>query len=387
MYFVLRSNYEVPSGHRVVEFDDGSVLGWIQKHWADASLRKMAKKGDDDAMHDRTRALVGEGVYGFSGIWRAMAKWGKHPPKSYAELEKFFASVDYPEGDLSAGEHVVQVTTDDDAIELAWYLFDEEFVRAHPERTAYLLHGEWRLPEEHLEAGLELEVESVTEFDTGTRAAGVVYCVFLSACDGMTISELAGCFSFRGVRLPEFGEFLVSQEIPVVESRWDATHLESRWPDELILTRALLRIAPTPDLRELAASADSEPTRTRWSSPRELSDFNFGIKIPQFLGGDAEQCERDFAKLEAHDEGGGRKRRSIWRQELQPLLIQSTPHFCQVRFNRRAHADGHPEIEPTDDLRAYLFFDDLWAAANPLLAESILHYGTGPDCLQNEPAD
>ena len=70
---------------------------------------------------------------------------------------------------------------------------------------------------------------------------------------------------------------------------------------------------------------------------------------------------------------------------MQPRLVQTSPHFCQVRFDERSFADKYPDIAPEGDLRAYLFFDDLWVAANPDLAESLLRYGSGWDCLEESP--
>jgi len=38
VYFVRRSEYELPLGHKVVEFDNKNLLEWFQEHWLSEEL-------------------------------------------------------------------------------------------------------------------------------------------------------------------------------------------------------------------------------------------------------------------------------------------------------------------------------------------------------------
>ena len=49
-------------------------------------------------------------------------------------------------GEIRYEPHALQVLTDDDEIELAYYIFDDHYLGEHPGRAAYLLHRDWKLP-------------------------------------------------------------------------------------------------------------------------------------------------------------------------------------------------------------------------------------------------
>ena len=165
VYFVLRSEYEAPLGHRVVEFCDESVLDWVQNHWPNKELIKAIRRGDDEVPDRRMNEIFGFDVCGFYSVWEAMAAWGKTPPSTEEELAKFFRRIDYGEGELIAIDHAIQAYSDDDEIEICWYLFDRHFAQQFPERIAFLLQDDWRLPEEFSAEGLLLDVEKVRELN------------------------------------------------------------------------------------------------------------------------------------------------------------------------------------------------------------------------------
>ena len=103
--------------------------------------------------------------------------------------------------------HALQVLTDDDEIELAYYFFDDHYLNEHPGRTAYLLHEGWRLP---TSSGKNSEKPSVTAraIQPPGSGSGVTYLVFLTCYDSSALSELdemAGPSRIKGVKSLAFG--------------------------------------------------------------------------------------------------------------------------------------------------------------------------------------
>lgn len=405
VFFVCRSQYEVPLGHRIVEFQSSTLLDWFHDNWISEDLRKWmleppqegawvpADKPESewtdedviaihnyDPIHKHTEELLNGGVYGFTDVWEAMAKWGKTPPRDARELRKFVSTINYY-GEITFDDGALQCLTDDDEIEIAWYLFDDVYAKRNPERVAYLLRPTWELPETaSIETGVPASDKSRDLSDSGdTPTDGVVYCVFLSSQDGMTLLDLTGAYRFSGVRLPTFAKFLRSREVPVEKNHSDS--LEPNWPDELILLRALSHSNDETSFAEFLAGLGTDVLNHRAAPARAFSDFRYKIKQPDFLAGPGRSYLDDFERLESHMEASRKENRSVWDQEMLPARIQASDHVCQIRFHERLNAkDGH-DYEPVNYTWAYIFFDDHWVAANPDLAQSILHYASGWQAL------
>ena len=136
--FVYRSHYEGPSGKHVRRLEGDSVLGWFQAVW------ERAKEADDAS--EWVKSEIGTSIYGFASIFEAAREHDLPPPTSDRKLKSYLEEHLYVEGEIKYKPHALQVLTDDDEIELAYYVFDDEYVNQHPGRAAYLLHEDWRLP-------------------------------------------------------------------------------------------------------------------------------------------------------------------------------------------------------------------------------------------------
>ena len=405
VYFVCRSQYEIPLGHRIVEFQSSTLLDWFHDNWISDDLRKWlldppqegawvpADKPESewtdedvipinnyDPIHKHTEELLKGDVYGFTDVWEAMAKWGKNPPKNTNELKEFISTINYY-GEITFDDGALQCLTDDDEIEIAWYLFDDGYAQRNPERVAYLLHPTWELPEL---AGIETSVPASDKSHDlsdsgGTPTDGVVYCVFLSAQDGMTLLEMTGTYRFSGVRLPGFAQFLRSREVPIEKTQWNS--LEPTWPDELILLRALSHSTDVVGFAEFLTDLGTEVLNSKAAPARAFRDLRYRIKEPDFLAGQGRSYQKDFARLESHIEEARKENRSVWVREMLPARIQVSDHFCQIRFHERLNTKEGHDHQPVNYTWAYIFFDDHWVAANSGLAQSILHYGSGWQAL------
>jgi hypothetical protein len=386
VYFVCRSQHEAPLGHRIIEFHAPDVLGWFQRHWLDPKQQKELRlRSADDGMpdwsHERTKQLLKGSVYGFEEVWLAMAKWGDTPPKDYAELKHFVGTIDYYGESITYRDHAIQCVTDDDEIDIAWHLFDEEFAKAYPERVAFLLHKDWKVDVQAAAEGSKPAEANGTLLneapnDEAKLKEGAVYCVFLSAHDGMTISEITGTFRFEGVRLPEFGNFLRTATVPVKDTQW--SWKEATWPAELILVRALLQTTEEKHLGRVLSQANPDFLNARLGAAGAAANWRFSSKKPELLIGDRQASARDWKLFEAYLQGERKQGRTHWLDRMQPPLVQSSEHFCQIRFLLRSTSSGSgKDPDRISGTWAYLFFDDIWAAAHPELAQSILHYGSG----------
>src|SRR5262249_47162243 len=133
-----RSHYEGPSGKHVRRFDADSVLGWFQQVW------ETAKQAGDAA--EWVQSEIGTSVYGFASIFEAAREHDLSPPTSDRKLKSYLEEHLYVEGEIRYKPHAIQVLTDDDEIELAYYVFDDHYRCQHSGKADYLLHEDWRLP-------------------------------------------------------------------------------------------------------------------------------------------------------------------------------------------------------------------------------------------------
>lgn len=375
VYLVSRSEYEVPMGHRVDVFDSPDLLSWFQEHWGTEELERIISGESRDA--DGTHASWS----GFSQIFSQMEE--SKSPQTWDELKTFLEDC-HTEGATLVTEHAVQGLTDDDEIDTVWYLFDDEFAEANPGRVGYLLHDRWQLDEAVGEAGAS-SPESTIEIPSSGNAGGEgkVYCVFVSALDGLTIRDITGNRRFDGMRLPGFRDYLCQAEVPLAK-RWDG-NMGPAWPEELLLLRAaFLRSEPSKDFHQ--ALLDLGPNNINQWLPlaRPLSDLAFNLKEERFLAGEKEGCQRDWRRLMDAIVTERSKSNSHWSHEMMPPLVQASPHFCQIRFHEKGTGGSGADLSEGHQGTAWLFFDDLWMTAHPDLAESLLRYGKGWDVLFDE---
>lgn len=378
VYLVMRSEYEVPVGHRVLKFEEAGLLAWFQKYWQDEqALEEMCAP---------------------SNILSAMEEWGGSAPGSLAKLKDFAATIHSEQG-ITFDEHAIQCFHDDDEVDTPWYFFDDVFSSRCPERVAYLLREDWQLPEASSDQGLKLETEDVKQVTEGP-GEGCVYGVFLSAYDGMTISGITGNFRFDGVRIPGFAKYLAHGKSPMID-HWSGSK-KAMWPEELLLVRSLLLKSDQESFDGFLKTVSHQDLNLRCKEARELNDFRFNLRNPDakmpgklpvdrsaiedpghFLEGDAAACEKDWLVFEQHLQRSAEKSKSSgWTFSMREPLVQASPHLCQIRFIEDSHYEPRGYAGKRANTWAYIFFDDLWLAANRELGESILRYGAGAEVLK-----
>lgn len=379
VYLVMRSQYEVPVGHRVLKFEEPGLLAWFQKYW-------------------RKEGVLEELKAPFA-IASAMEEWKGRAPADLSQLRKFAATI-YSEGGIIFDEHAIQSIHNDDEIDTPWYLFDDSLALRHPERVAYLLHEDWRLPESFASEGIKLDGKDLKHV-TEQAGEGSVYGVFLSAYDGGTVTDITGNFRFDGVRLPVFAKYLAEGTSPVKE-QWDGTNAAA-WPEELLLLRSLVLKSGQESFEGFLRMVSPQDLNHRCKEARELNSFRFGLRTrhgskkpgsttigtsaisdpSRFLEGDADICKKDWQIFEWHLHKLEEKNKSsAWTHSMREPLIQASSHLCQIRFIEDSTLSLSDAKRHHTHTWAYFFFDDLWLAENRVLGESILRYGAGEDVLQ-----
>lgn len=335
IWFVYRSHYEGPLSRRVRRLDAPSILDWFSRRMNEA--RAADKPGE--IYHDE----LGGYVYGLGTIFEAAKEHSLLPPKTIGQLETMLREHLYVEGgrdNLRIDEHSLRVLTDDDEVNLAYFFFDDEALRKHPDRLAWLCHEEAKLPDGDADGSF------VPPFSPGKilpegEGEGATYAALLTFYDGDSLP--GSTHVFPGVRLPELASHLRSVVPAKKTAAWSKEWLET-WPVELRLLRAMIepgQISIAPALTRCAAYP--------------LRAVGGGTNHSLLGVGAHANAYDEFYKVGTgfHMEGDTSK-----------SIVQIKPHAAMLC----AHTSDFFGYEQ------WILFDDRWAAANPALAASILRY-------------
>jgi hypothetical protein len=341
VYFVYRSHYAGPSGKHLRKFDAESVLGWFQQVW------ERARQADDAS--EWVRSEIGADVYGFYSIFENARENELPVTTSDRQLKAHLEEHLYVEGEIKFKPHALQVLTDDDEIELAYYLFDDEYLSQHPGRADYLLHENWRLPTTCRDNPCRPAVAAKHVRPQG-KGEGETYLTFLAFYDsgGLTdLDEFGGPCRIKGVRIPDLVEYLETTqpgESWPFELKLLRSQLTQDEPVEMRLEASLKRVARLPVLR--ISEADS----TARLGLGTVEDARTGVeKVVKSLRG---ELDHDPSKS----------------------LVAISAHLAQLCL----HVG---DFFGSDVHHQWVIFDDLWAGAHTALAESVLRFAKRWDVL------
>jgi len=331
--FVYRSHYEGPTGKYVRRFEDASILDWFRARWRGAS---------EEAAYEVVDTMLGTEVYGFDSLFSAIEEHDLKPPRSEVGLRDYLDEHLYVEGEILHTPHAIQVATDDDEIELAYYFFDDAFLVKDAAKAAFLLHEGVELPATAGASGYKPCSETTSLGDNGGE--GAVYMAFLAYYDSSGLTNLEGGYRIDGIRLLELCDYLTAAE---------PTPL---WPFELRLLRS--RLNADRSLAEGLVACAGYPVAAICNST-DTSKVGFGDP-----GAAAKELDRLLIET----------RRPGDTQDPSKSLLQSETHVAQLCL--------HTERWGEDDMyHRWILFDDVWAEAHPDLAEAILRYAARWDVL------
>jgi uncharacterized protein (TIGR02996 family) len=349
VHFVYRSHYHGPTGLYVKHFDEPSILEWFRNRWRGVRY--------DAGAHEYAAELLGTNVYGFASLFDRIAEHALPAPRSSRSLQETLEAHLYVEGEVLFSPHVVQVLTDDDEIQLAYYFFDDEYLAKHGQRAAFLLHEGWRLPADASGDGFRPAEKTMRVGKA--RGEGTTYLVFHDFWDSGSLDDIEGAFRIDGVRLPQLAQYLARHEIledgcclgydvPALKSQLFPRGKKAKRPEDPFL---------------FAIRADVEDDAP-WLIFNDWLAERTGQSAGAFI------LERAFREVSRHipeDFSGvksGAKKSRIQVDEHMAV-------FCR-----------HVARWGKDDMyHQWYFFDDLWASAHPDLANAILRYASRWDVL------
>jgi uncharacterized protein (TIGR02996 family) len=344
VFFVYRSHYDLPLTKHVKRFDEPNVVSWFQNHWGFSGSIEQAQA--------HTRALLGCDPHGFAHFQKGIVEEEIPPPRNAAKFREALSSAWCVEGDLLVEPHAVQVLDDDDELQMAYYIFDDQFQAKHPDRTAWLAHEDWELP---AGAGRSFKPRVRTEARLPAgRWEGTLYSVFLMYYDSYSMEDAVGAERIDGVRLPQLARYLAEAEVDANESEWTR-----EWVD---LQASLLK--PTRNLEPIEKTFLSDIHK----QPREDTPWNvYGDWLEEHGRKRTEWTvlERGLAQV-------GNMPAGKYSAELRPRRRKClsrwhvADHVAQISLHT-ASIDKH------EMYGFWVLFDDLWAGAHPDLAANLLH--------------
>jgi hypothetical protein len=383
VYFVLRSHYDEPSGKRLRKFEDATVLDWFRRHWGSFHL---------DDLWGEVYDLLGYYVDPFVELAEAILEENLPVPETDEQLEEYLREHTDPEsqGKLLFGPHLLTILTVDKVnMEMCSYLFDDTYLAAHPERAAFLLHEGWQLPGGHSETGGFEPTEPIGWTDEVKPGGdGATYGIFLAynyASEEGPLRGLDGVYRIKGVRLPDLAAALAGGD------SWEGLFL--------CLLRAHLFDAPFTDdpreegfRQELLARADAATLAAYSDWLLERQDRPVGLlfleqalnvlaPLPVAYLTDADWLDLDGPIGPVRQRLSAAIKTKSLDSDQVPLpkrcRIQVEEHVAQLCHNTE-HWRSHHRAEL---YHQWIFFDDLWAAAHPVLANAILRYARCWDVL------
>jgi len=341
VYFVYRSHYEGPSCKHVLCLDADSVLGWFQGVW------ERAKQADDAS--EWVKREIGANVYGFASIFEAARDESLPPPSSERKLKSYLEEHLYVEGEIKFKPDALQVLTDDDEIELAYYIFDDHYLQEHPGKATYLLHEDWKLPTSCGDKPGKPRVVNKPVQPPGS-GSGMTYLAFLSYYDSGGLSSLddvGGPCRIKGVRILQFSDYL------------EATPAGEDWPFELTLLRSQIHADDPTDLRLKSALE-----RVASLPVVRLGEINMRPQPGQGTIDDA----RTYIANAVSKLGG------TFDHDASKSLIATSDNLLQLCLHI-GNSFGN------DEFHQWIIFDDLWAGQHLDLAEGVLRYAKRWDVL------
>jgi hypothetical protein len=338
--FVYRTHYEGLLSKRIRRLPDRTVLDWFRRGWAAAADPAT----DLDAW---VATELGGRVYGLATIFDAARERELPAPATEDELRAALAQYLYVEGEMVVEDERVLVITDDDEVALAYFFLPPQAGEQAPERLAYLLQEDFPLPS-GVSAGAGAFAAPV---EVGTLAPagageGTTYAVLLTFRDGDSIGWLPPV-AIPGVRLPGLAEYL-RQVVPAggrYACYWPELVEQEWWPNELMALRGL--VAP--------GEMSVEPALHRCNRYPTIGEYLSAA----FAEPHPAAHQAAMAELAAVTPDGER--------DPERTVIDVAEHIAQM--SRHAGPSlGHQQ---------WYLFDDVWAAARPELAASLMRYAAG----------
>lgn len=327
IYSVLRSNH-LQSTRYVKVLEAASILDVFQK-FAD-TIRGLDPNNEEE-LDVVMEQFFGQDIYG-SYCWIEAVQEGLEF-STFDELRESLLEHWYTE-EVEIGEGFLQLYTDDDEIDMVWYLFDEEYAAQHPEKTLIYSQYAERLPLDSDEAASTVLEGKFLDIAPAGSGKGQLYIVIVATYDSGVLDGLTGTARIDGVRLQELAAWLRNSS-PECED-WG-------YSGQLSYLSLIAKSLPEADLRGILQAFADKP----------LSDLSQSNDIDDVL-------KMDWANIQSMNT----------RNDPTKTVIHLGEHLAELQINASS-------FENDEYYDSVILFDDIWAAAHPVLAQNLLRYGAG----------
>ena len=313
IYLAYRTPYKSKNRY-LKKFDCDSIIDFFQDYWDNLF----------NSSFEDHRNIFGTWIYGFP-IKETDEHERINKPKGVEELIKILSKKIY--ANLIIGnQDCIQVFTDDDELELAWYLFTEKYKKDNLDILQIWFEN--NLPVDSHEEGEKLQ-QNTNIIEPRGKGIGNTYFISCWTSDNTNLEDLEGVYEIKGVRIPDLADFFRRKERIYMQNRvW------SRGLDDLEYFQKIAKQLTTSNLKEIV---------------------EFAVKYP--LG---EIFPNDNTKLKIHEI----KNLSLYNKP-EKSSINLGEHCCELSI----HLENN-------EFNYMILFDDLWIKKHKTLAKSIANFGT-----------
>lgn len=373
MHFVYRVPYNQPNKKFYREFKEEKIIEWFKNFWKFYS-------DSEDEFQERIFKEVGVNIYGFWGVTRRWVEEGKdyfqivnkNPPKNQKEIIEYLDNGYCNEIDF-VNENALEVATDDDECDLAYYIFTDQYVKNNPEKCSYLIYPKWNLPESFSQKSNFKEKLSfpIKTYKKNIEKQGTTYIAIFSKFGGGLRNEdlIEKVVKIEGIRINELNDFLKSPE-SVKICYWDLFFLRTQIENNSIKD-TILNYSKIPEfyIKVYAHSNSFDMKKV----------FDPNIKIGKKYIEDYYAANKEIIHnlLKSNY-------RAYPEEKLDKSKFQFSKHMIQASIHTETWKT-HPVFDAGKNnplFHHWIIFDDLWASENSNLANSILNFAGKWDVLK-----
>ncbi len=305
IHFAYRTVYE-PNGRYLKTFEADSILDFFLKNW-----KQLTKDPDE---------ILGTYVYGFP-ISSDEIGVKVHPPIDFNDLIAKLGKHVYC-NEIVGDEECLEIYTDDDEVELAWYIFTEDFKEKNWRQLAIWFQNP--IPTDYGSIGKNLLFDFNESFDAD-YGTGCLYHISCCIYDSGNFDDLY-VYEIDGLRMPQLLDYLRNNEIDP--------------KDELVGLENLKFL-------------------------KHLTEENNKASLNELLNLIGQICITDMEDEDFRDFSIP----ALLKKELGNNPEKSTyllsEHFCEIGINSLENQFNY-----------FVLFDDLWVEKNEVIAQSLLQFGS-----------
>lgn len=369
IHLVYRTPYREKNLKFHKKFSEDSLIEWFGSLW------EYYDK-DADRFHSNVIKYIGSNIYGFTGPFYSEIDSKEFdeglsnpiPPKTIQEIKEkidngYTIAIDV------VNDEAIQVLTEDDELDSAYYIFTENYSENNPQITSFLIRNSWNLPEEY---SSDSKFEPLTEIrcklnPENSSAATSFIVISNDWMSGGNLSSLESkVIEVKGVRINNLMAFL-AKSVP-----------DKGWNMDLLFMRSQFE----------SGENSTKKTIINFSEIPEFYIQNH-ISLELYYNFDLEQLRqenyltgKDY--LKSYYREVFKSTGIVKNRKAVPSKFQFSDHLIQSSIYTETWK-GHPTFDIGTDFPTYyhyIFFDDLWATENKDLANSILSYGMKWDVLK-----